>query len=177
MAAALERDFQAVHGPDDDEGDCMQQHVVNAIPNDASNVDTTPKASPTELFSQEKQLDVQYLNTDTHTDLCVALSKPGLSNNEKWKVYNSVCLQNPDISEGEKKQFENESTWADECVNAYPDAASKSSDSPDDVEPQEKESVFISWISQTCELLMYLDIGEAPRYLCRMKNLVDTFLS
>ena len=65
--------------------------------------------------SQEKQLDVQYLNTDIHTDLCVALSKPGLSNNEKWKVYNSICLQNPDISAGEKKQFENESTWSDEC--------------------------------------------------------------
>lgn len=35
----------------------------------------------------------------------------------------------------------------------------------------------IAWISQTCELLMYLDIGEAPRYLRRMKNLVDSFLS
>ena len=35
----------------------------------------------------------------------------------------------------------------------------------------------ITWISQTCELLMYLDIGEAPGYLRRMKNLVDSFLS
>ena len=34
-----------------------------------------------------------------------------------------------------------------------------------------------AWISQTCELLMYLDIGEAPGYLRRMKNLVDSFLS
>ena len=33
------------------------------------------------------------------------------------------------------------------------------------------------WISQTCELLMYLDIGEAPRYLRRMKILVYSFLS
>ena len=33
------------------------------------------------------------------------------------------------------------------------------------------------WISQTCELLMYLDIGEAPRYLRRMKNLDYSFLS
>ena len=38
-------------------------------------------------------------------------------------------------------------------------------------------AVTISWISQTCESLMYLDIGEAPRYLRRMKNLVDSFLS
>eukprot|EP01048_Picozoa_sp_COSAG05_P015969 COSAG05_NODE_1994_length_3729_cov_6.074105_4_plen_63_part_01 len=44
-------------------------------------------------------------NTDIHTDLCVALSKPGLSNSEKWSVYNKICLQNPDISAGEKKQF------------------------------------------------------------------------
>ena len=35
----------------------------------------------------------------------------------------------------------------------------------------------VTWISQTCELLMYLDIGEAPGYLRRMKNLVDSFLS
>eukprot|EP01048_Picozoa_sp_COSAG05_P000999 COSAG05_NODE_31_length_28416_cov_170.150652_22_plen_256_part_00 len=34
-----------------------------------------------------------------------------------------------------------------------------------------------TWISQTCELLMYLDIGEAPRYLRRMKILVYSFLS
>ncbi len=34
-----------------------------------------------------------------------------------------------------------------------------------------------TWISQTCELLMYLDIGEAPRYLRRMKILVYSFLA
>ena len=34
-----------------------------------------------------------------------------------------------------------------------------------------------TWISQTCATLMYLDIGDAPRYLRRMKNLVDSFLS
>ena len=34
-----------------------------------------------------------------------------------------------------------------------------------------------SWISQTCATLMYLDIGEAPGYLRRMKNLDYSFLS
>ena len=122
--------------------------------------------------SQEKQLDVQYLNTDIHTDLCVALSKPGLSNNEKWKVYNSICLQNPDISAGEKKQFENESTWSNECINVCPDAANKSSDSPDDVEPQDKESVFICEVK--CSALDDVQDGRRGKTLSRLRQRLAT---
>jgi len=146
----------------------MQQHVGSATPNNAIDVDTTPKTSPTENFSQEKQLDIQYLNTDIHTDLCVALSKPGLSNSEKWSVYNKICLQNPDISAGEKKQFENESNWSDECKNVHSEAASKNSVSSDEVEPQVEESVFICQVK--CSSLGDDQDGRRGKTLSRLRK-------
>ena len=77
-------------------------------------------------------------------------------------------MQNPDISAGEKKQFENESTWSNECINVCPDAANKSSDSPDDVEPQDKESVFICEVK--CSALGDDQDGRREKTLSRLRQ-------
>ena len=137
--------------------DCMQQHEDSpSIPNDASNIENKPK--PTEKNSKDSSMDLSYLYTDIHTDLCVALSAPDLSENEKWKIYNKIMLQSPHLTEGEKKQFENESTWADE--------------SPDSNSTEAEQTVFICQVK--CSQLGDDQDGRRGKTLSRLrKRLVE----